>query len=56
VGAASRVPGALPLLGLFPFAFGIWFGVCLWRGRDPRKFLTIDEILAAYTGKPGPRA
>jgi hypothetical protein len=37
VGAASRVPGALPLLGLFPFAFGIWFGVCLWRGRDPKK-------------------
>jgi len=37
VGAASSVPGALPLLGLFPFAFGIWFGVCLWRGRDPKK-------------------
>jgi hypothetical protein len=37
VGAASGFPGMLPLLGLFPFAFGIWFGVCLWRGRDPKK-------------------
>ena len=37
VGAASGFPGSLPLLGLFPFAFGIWFGVSLWRGRDPKK-------------------
>ena len=37
VGAASGFPGMLPLLGLFPFAFGAWFGVSLWRGRDPKR-------------------
>lgn len=37
VGAASGFPGALPLLGLFPFVWGAWFGVCLWRGRDPKR-------------------
>jgi len=37
IGAASRIPGALLVLGLFPFAWGAWFGVCLWRGRDPKR-------------------
>ena len=37
MGAASGFPGMLPLLGLFPFAFGAWFGVSLWRGRDPKR-------------------
>src|SRR5487761_765725 len=37
IGAAARVPGVLPLLGLFPFAFAAWFGGCLWRGRDPER-------------------
>jgi len=36
-GAAARVPGILPLLGLFPFAFGAWFGLSLWRGREPKR-------------------
>jgi hypothetical protein len=36
-GAAARVPGMLPLLGVFPFAFGAWFGVSLWRGREPKR-------------------
>jgi hypothetical protein len=37
VGAAAEVPGILPMLGLFPFAFGAWFGVSLWRGREPKR-------------------
>jgi hypothetical protein len=37
VGAAASVPGVLPVLRLFPFAFGAWFGVSLWRGREPKR-------------------
>lgn len=37
VGAAAEVPGVLPVLGLFPFAFGAWFGLSLWRGREPKR-------------------
>jgi hypothetical protein len=37
VGAAAQVPGVLPVLGLFPFAFGAWFGLSLWRGRKPKR-------------------
>ena len=45
-GAAARVPGVLPLLGLFPFAFGAWFGLSLWRGREPKRTVW----LYAFTG------
>ncbi|MGH3149726.1 MAG: DUF6624 domain-containing protein, partial [Streptosporangiaceae bacterium] len=31
-GAAAQVPGMLPALGAFPFLFGGWYGVSLWRG------------------------
>jgi hypothetical protein len=37
IAAASQVPCALPMLGAFPFAEGIWFGFCLWRFRDPKR-------------------
>jgi hypothetical protein len=36
-GAAAQVPGVLPVLGLFPFAFGAWFGLSLWWGREPKR-------------------
>jgi hypothetical protein len=36
VGAAEQVPGALPALGAFPFLFGGWYGVSLWRGMRQR--------------------
>jgi hypothetical protein len=36
VGAAEQVPGALPALGAFPFLFGAWYGVSLWRGMRQR--------------------
>ncbi len=35
--AAARVPGMLPVLAAFPFAVGAWFGLSLWRGREPRR-------------------
>jgi hypothetical protein len=45
-GAAAGVPGVLPVLGAFPFAAGAWFGLSLWRGREPRRcvwFYAFDE-------------
>ena len=55
-GAAAGLPGMLPLLGAFPFAFGAWFGVSLWRGREPKRtvwfyaftqgFILADDPLA----------
>jgi hypothetical protein len=35
-GAAAQVPGMLPALGAFPFVFGAWYGVSLWRGLRRR--------------------
>ena len=35
--AAAGIPGLLPVLGAFPFAFGAWFGLSLWRGREPKR-------------------
>ena len=34
---AARVSGVLPLLFLWPFFAGAWFGVSLWRGRTPKR-------------------
>jgi len=36
-GAAAQVPGMLPALGAFPFVFGAWYGVSLWRGLRWRR-------------------
>jgi hypothetical protein len=34
---AIHVPGMIPLLVLSPFLIGGWFGVSIWRGREPRR-------------------
>jgi len=36
-GAAVGVPGMVPLLGATPFVAGAWFGLTLWRRREPRR-------------------
>jgi hypothetical protein len=36
-GVAIGIPGVVPVLGAFPFAVGAWFGLSLWRGRQPRR-------------------
>jgi hypothetical protein len=36
-GAAAGVPGVLPVLGAFPFVVGAWFGLNMWRGREPKR-------------------
>lgn len=36
-GAAVGAPGVLPILVVFPFAMGAWFGLSLWRGREPKR-------------------
>src|SRR5579863_4663599 len=35
--AALGFPGAVPLLGAFPFIAGAWIGVSFWRGRTPKR-------------------
>jgi hypothetical protein len=53
-GAAVGVPGMVPLLGATPFVAGVWFGLTLWRRREPRRRVCFYAF-AAYAGKPGPR-
>jgi hypothetical protein len=36
-GAAVGVPGMVPLLGATPFITGAWFGLTMWRRREPRR-------------------
>jgi hypothetical protein len=36
-GAAAGVPALVPVLGAFPFVVGAWFGLSLWRGREPKR-------------------
>jgi len=56
-GAAAGIPGMVPLLGALPFITGAWFGLSLWRAREPRRrvwcyaftagFLLLDDQHAA---------
>jgi hypothetical protein len=58
-GTAAGVPGTLPVLAAFPFAAGAWFGLSLWRGREPKRcvwlyafeegFLLLDDLRADAT-------
>jgi hypothetical protein len=36
-GAAAGIPGSVPALGSLPFITGAWFGLSLWRGREPKR-------------------
>jgi hypothetical protein len=36
-GSAVGVPGMVPLLGATPFITGAWFGLTVWRRREPRR-------------------
>jgi len=39
-GAAVGIPGVVPLLGATPFIAGAWFGLAMWRWREPRRMST----------------
>ena len=57
IATAARVPGMLPLLGLFPFAFGAWSGLSLWRGREPKRtvwFYAFAQGFMLLDDAPGP--
>jgi hypothetical protein len=45
-GAAIGFPDILPLIVVYPFFAGAWFGVSMWRGREPRRAVW----LYAFTG------
>ena len=53
-GAAARVPGMLPALGAFPFLFGAWYGLSLWRGLRRRVwFYAFTEGFMLLEDPPG---
>ena len=58
-GAAVGVPGMVPLLGATPFITGAWFGLTIWRWREPKRrvwFYAFTEGCALLDGpQAGPR-
>ena len=55
-GAAVGVPGLLPLLGATPFITGAWFGLTLWRWREPRRRVWFYAFAEGCALLDGPRA
>ena len=55
-GAAVGVPGMVPLLGATPFITGAWFGLTLWRRREPRRRVWFYAFAEGCALLDGPRA
>jgi len=55
-GAAAGIPGALPLLGAWPFVMGAWFGLTMWRGREPRRRVWFYAFAEGFVLLDDPRA
>ena len=54
--AAVRVlPGVLPLLVLFPFAVGAWFGLSMWLWREPKRQIWLYAFAAGFMLWDGPQ-
>ena len=54
--AAVRVlPGVLPLLVLFPFAEGAWFGLSMWLWRVPKRQIWLYAFAAGFLLWEGPQ-
>jgi len=54
--AAVRVlPGVLPLLVLFPFAAGGWFGLSMWLWREPKRQIWLYAFAAGFMLWDGPQ-
>jgi hypothetical protein len=55
-GAAVGVPGMVPLLGATPFITGAWFGLTVWRRREPRRPVWFYAFAEGCALLDGPRA
>jgi len=55
-GAALGVPGMVPLLGATPFITGAWFGLTLWRWREPRRRVWFYAFAQGCALLDGPQA
>jgi hypothetical protein len=55
-GAAVGVPGMVPVLGATPFITGAWFGLTLWRWREPRRRVWFYAFTEGCALLDGPRA
>lgn len=54
--AAAGIPGAVPALGALPFITGAWFGLSLWRGREPRRCVWLYAFTKGFVLLDDPRA
>jgi hypothetical protein len=54
--AAVRIPGVLPLLLLFPFLEGAWFGISMFRGREPKRDVWFYAFTEGFLLPEDPRA
>jgi hypothetical protein len=55
-GAAVGVPGLVPLLAASPFIIGAWFGLTLWRRREPKRRVWLYAFAQGCALPDGPRA
>jgi hypothetical protein len=55
-GAAIGIPGSVPLLGATPFITGAWFGLTLWRWREPKRRVWFYAFTQGCMLADGPRA
>ncbi len=55
-GAAVGVPGMVPLLGATPFITGAWFGLTVWRRREPKRHVWLYAFTEGCAFLDGPQA
>ena len=54
--AAVGVPGLVPLLAASPFIIGAWFGLTLWRRREPNRRVWLYAFAQECALLDGPTA
>jgi hypothetical protein len=54
--SAVDVPGMTALLILSPFLIGGWFGLSVWRGREPRRRIWLYAFTDGFVLSDDPRA
>ena len=53
---AVDLPGALPLLAISPFLLAGWFGLSIWRGREPRRNIWLYAFTEGFALFDRPQA
>ena len=54
--AAVGVPGAVPVLGALPFITCAWFGLSVWRGREPKRRVWLYAFAQGFVLLDDPRS